>query len=48
MPPQRVEIVIGGRTFGTLLAFGALVALALLSLGTLPWAIAAALRQAGE
>jgi predicted PurR-regulated permease PerM len=35
VPPQRVEIVIGVRTLLTLLAFGALVALAILSLGTL-------------
>ncbi len=35
MPPQRVEIVIGGRTLLTLLAVAALVALTLLSLGTL-------------
>ena len=35
MPPQRVEIVIGVRTLLTLLAFAALIALALLSLGTL-------------
>jgi predicted PurR-regulated permease PerM len=33
--PQRVEIVIGWRTLGTLFAFGVLVALAILSLGTL-------------
>jgi predicted PurR-regulated permease PerM len=33
--PQRVEIVVGVRTLLTLLAFAALVALALLSLGTL-------------
>src|SRR4051812_27707757 len=33
--PQRVEIVIGARTLATLAAFGLLVALALLSLGTL-------------
>ena len=35
MRPQRVEIVIGWRTLGTLFAFGVLVALAILSLGTL-------------
>jgi predicted PurR-regulated permease PerM len=35
VPPQRVEVVIGVRTLLTLLAFGALVALAILSLGTL-------------
>ena len=35
MPPQRVEVVVGVRTLLMLLAFGALVALALLSLGTL-------------
>jgi len=35
MPPQRVEVVIGVRTLLMLLAFGALVALTLLSLGTL-------------
>jgi predicted PurR-regulated permease PerM len=35
VPPQRVEIVVGVRTLLTLLAFAALVALALLSLGTL-------------
>ena len=35
MPPQRVEVVIGARTLLTLAAFGAVVALALLSLGTL-------------
>src|SRR4051794_41921431 len=35
VPPQRVEIVIGARTLATLAAFGLLVALALLSLGTL-------------
>src|SRR5215218_1821276 len=35
MPPQRVEIVISARTLLPLLAFGVLVALAILSLGTL-------------
>src|SRR3954453_17790423 len=35
MPPQRVEIVIGARTLLVLLGFGVLVALAILSLGTL-------------
>jgi predicted PurR-regulated permease PerM len=35
VPPQRVEVVVGVRTLLTLLAFAALVALALLSLGTL-------------
>jgi predicted PurR-regulated permease PerM len=35
VPPQRVEIVVGVRTLLTLLAFAALIALALLSLGTL-------------
>jgi predicted PurR-regulated permease PerM len=35
VPPQRVEVVIGVRTLLTLLAFAALIALALLSLGTL-------------
>jgi predicted PurR-regulated permease PerM len=35
VPPQRVEVVIGARTLLTLAAFGAVVALALLSLGTL-------------
>ncbi len=35
MPPQRVEIVVGVRTLLTLTVFGALVALAILSLGTL-------------
>jgi predicted PurR-regulated permease PerM len=35
VPPQRVEIVVGVRTLATLLALGAVVALALLSLGTL-------------
>jgi predicted PurR-regulated permease PerM len=35
VPPQRVEIVVGARTLLTLAAFGALVGLALLSLGTL-------------
>jgi predicted PurR-regulated permease PerM len=35
VPPQRVEIVVGARTLFTLAAFGALIALALLSLGTL-------------
>jgi predicted PurR-regulated permease PerM len=35
VPPQRVEIVIGVRTLLTLVALGALVALAILSLGTL-------------
>jgi predicted PurR-regulated permease PerM len=35
VPPQRVEIVVGFRTLATLAAFGVLVALALLSLGTL-------------
>jgi predicted PurR-regulated permease PerM len=35
MPPQRVEVVVGGRTLLTLFGFAALVALALLSLGTL-------------
>jgi predicted PurR-regulated permease PerM len=34
-PPPRVELVIGTRTLVTVLAVGALVALALLSLGTL-------------
>jgi predicted PurR-regulated permease PerM len=34
-PPQRVEVVIPVRTLLTLLAFGGLVALAILSLGTL-------------
>src|SRR3954462_13746730 len=33
--PQRVEIVVGVRTLLTLLVFGLLVALAILSLGTL-------------
>jgi predicted PurR-regulated permease PerM len=35
VPPQRVEVVIGVRTLMTLLAFGVVVALVLLSLGTL-------------
>jgi predicted PurR-regulated permease PerM len=35
VPPQRVEIVIGARTLATLAGFGVLVALAILSLGTL-------------
>jgi predicted PurR-regulated permease PerM len=35
MPPQRVEIVVTWRTLATILAFCVLVALALLSLGTL-------------
>src|SRR3954454_17178340 len=35
MPPQRVEIVIGARTLLVVLGFGVLVALAILSLGTL-------------
>jgi predicted PurR-regulated permease PerM len=35
VPPQRVEIVIGGRTLLTLLGVGLLVVLAILSLGTL-------------
>ena len=35
MQPQRVEIVIGSRTLLTLFVFGLLVALAILSLGTL-------------
>src|SRR5262245_54195494 len=35
MPPQRVEIVIGARTLLVLLGVAALVALAILSLGTL-------------
>ncbi len=35
MRPQRVEIVIGWHTLGILFAFGVLVALAILSLGTL-------------
>ena len=35
MRPQRVEIVVGVRTLLTLLAFGFLVALAIMSLGTL-------------
>jgi predicted PurR-regulated permease PerM len=35
VPPQRVEIVVGVRTLFTLAVFGALVALAILSLGTL-------------
>src|SRR3954465_13676764 len=35
MPPQRVEIVIGARTLLPLLGVGLLVALAILSLGTL-------------
>ena len=35
MRPERVEIVIGVRTLLTLLVFGLLVALAILSLGTL-------------
>ena len=35
VPPQRVEIVIGARTLLTLLGVGLLVALAILSLGTL-------------
>jgi predicted PurR-regulated permease PerM len=35
VPPQRVEIVIGVRTLLTLLVFGLLVVLAILSLGTL-------------
>jgi predicted PurR-regulated permease PerM len=35
VPPQRVEIVVGARTIVTLLGVGVLVALALLSLGTL-------------
>jgi predicted PurR-regulated permease PerM len=35
MPPQRVEIVIGARTLLVLLGVGVLVALAILSLGTL-------------
>src|SRR3954447_15838520 len=35
MPPQRVEIVVTWRTLATILAFCVLVALAILSLGTL-------------
>src|SRR3712207_9018291 len=35
MPPQRVEIMIGVRTLLTLLAFGLLVVLAILSLDAL-------------
>jgi predicted PurR-regulated permease PerM len=35
VPPQRVEIVVGARTLLTLLGVGVIVALALLSLGTL-------------
>src|ERR1700742_206429 len=35
MPPQRVEVVLSARTLVTLLGLGLLVALAILSLGTL-------------
>jgi predicted PurR-regulated permease PerM len=35
MPPQRVEIVVTWRTLTTILAFGVLVVLAILALGTL-------------
>jgi heme exporter protein B len=43
---SAVEVLETGEGFGTHLAI--LAALALVSLATLPWAIAAALRQAGE
>ncbi len=43
---SAVETITGGEGFATHLAI--LGALALVSLATLPWAIAAALRQAGE
>jgi predicted PurR-regulated permease PerM len=35
VPPQRVEVVVGARTLLALVAFGVLVALAILSLGAL-------------
>src|SRR5689334_12839321 len=45
--PQRVEVIVGVRTLLTLTAFGALVALAILSIGTLLSILVAAVLALG-